>query len=51
MDYKKAYFHLFNRLEDIIEEIQRIHMEAEEIILQDDKDDDQSAEKPSGSDT
>ena len=33
-DYKQLYYHLFNRLTDLSEEIKRIQQEAEENFLQ-----------------
>ncbi len=33
-DYKQLYYHLFNRLTDLTEEIKHIQQEAEELFLQ-----------------
>ena len=33
-DYKQLYYHLFNRLTDLSEEIKQIQQEAEEQFLQ-----------------
>lgn len=32
-DYKKAYFELFKRVTDIIEELKKLQEDAEEIII------------------
>jgi len=34
-DYKKAYFSLFNKLTDVIEELKEIQCQAEEMLITD----------------
>lgn len=33
IDYEKAYFKLFNKITDIIEELKKLQADAEEIII------------------
>lgn|GEM_PF-1332937 len=35
-NYKKAYFELFNKLTDVIEELKELQCRAEELIVSDD---------------
>ena len=35
-DYKKLYFELFNKVSDIIEELKKVQIEAEEMFLEED---------------
>lgn len=51
-NYKKMYFHLFNRITDIIEELKKIQIEGEDMYLdtydefpEDDEDDDEGEAK------
>ena len=37
-DYKQMYYKLFNKLSDIIEEIQQVQADAEELFLESDDD-------------
>ena len=37
-DYKKLYFELFNKVSDIIEELKKVQIEAEEMFLEEDDD-------------
>ncbi len=39
-DYKKMYFRLFNKITDIIEELQTIQQETEEIYIETAEDED-----------
>ena len=36
-DYKKLYFELFNKISDIIEELQELQRKTEEMYVEDDE--------------